>query len=90
MDDEELGKDQIIKAFGLLTEAWLKGHPLSHRPETKRDGRYAPRILSMKLGGEADVWARYLGSWLETGCLAIETADKNTKVRGLRVLDPIT
>ena len=88
--DEDLGKDQIIRAFGVLSDAWAQGRPMSHRPETKKDGRYAPRILSMKLGGESDTWARYLNSWLETGCLSVDMVDKTSKVRGLRVLDPVT
>lgn len=88
--EDDLGKEQIVKAFGILADAWVKGHPLSHRAETKRDGRYAPRILSMKLGGEADTWDRYIRSWLETGCLAVDVVDKSSKAKGLKVLDPVT
>jgi len=86
---QEIGRDQIARAFGIMADAWDNGRPLSHRPEASIAGRYAPRILSIKLGGEADEWKNLITSWLETECLAVEITNKSTKAKGLRVLDPV-
>ena len=88
-NSNDLNRDQIRQGFGLLTDYWSQGRPLSHRIETKRDGRYAPKILSGKFGGDADVWANHITSWLENGCLVVEVANKNTKAKGLKVVEPI-
>ncbi len=79
----------IHAAFGLLADAWADGRPFSHRPETRKDGRFAPKIFASRLGGETDAWALLLASWLENDCLAFEVFDKRSKVRGLRVLQPL-
>lgn len=86
---EVISRDSIARAFGILADAWGEGRPLSHRIETTRDGRYAPRILSQRLGGDAKEWASLIASWLETDCLAVEIVNKNTKAKGLKVLDAI-
>ena len=88
-DRQEISRDTIARAFGLLADAWSDGRPLSHRIETTRDGRYAPRILSQRLGGDAKEWADLISSWLETDCLAVEIVNKNTKAKGLKVLNAI-
>lgn len=84
-----LSMDQIRGAFAILTDAWAAGKPLSHKPQTKADGRYAPVILSKRLQGDVDVWAKHIAEWLETECLAFEEYDKRSKARGLRVLEAI-
>lgn len=84
-----LSMDQIRGAFAILTDAWIAGKPLSHKPQTKADGRFAPVILSRRLQGDVDVWAKHIADWLETECLAFEEYDKRSKVRGLRVLQAI-
>lgn len=81
--------EQIHAAFGLLTDAWVSGRPLSHRAETKKDGRFAPAILRSRIGGDADAWEVLIRSWLENDCLAFEVFDKGTKRKGLRVLNPL-
>lgn len=80
---------QISQAFAILTDAWGDERPLSHRPETRKDGRYAPKILSARLGSDAEAWLLLLTSWLENNCLSFEVFDKRTKQRGLRVLRPL-
>lgn len=88
-DDNTLSREQIRKAFGILTDRWGQGRPLSCAPQTKRDGRYAPNILARECGGEAMQWESHLIAWLETGCLSVEMADRKTKASGLRVLEPV-
>lgn len=86
-DIDKISRDQINKAFGIFADSWGNGRPLSHRIETTRDGRYAPRILSNRLGGAPGDWASLLSSWLENGCLSVEVYNKNTKAKGLQVID---
>lgn len=86
---DSITRDQIRGAFAILTDAWAAGNPLSHRPETRKDGRHAPSIFSKRLGGNADVWAEALAAWLENGAIAFEMYDKRAKRKGLQVLDPV-
>lgn len=84
-----LSREQIRDAFAIMTDAWTAGNPLSHRPETRKDGRHAPSILAKRLGGNADTWAEAIAAWLETSAVAFEMYDKRAKRRGLQVLDPV-
>ena len=84
-----LTREQIRGAFAILTDAWAAGNPLSHRPETRKDGRHAPSIISKRLGGDADTWAEALAAWLENGAIAFEMYDKRAKRKGLQVLEPV-
>lgn len=84
-----LHRDWIAQAFGIMADAWGDKRPLSNKPQTQRDGRYAPAIFARKIGGEAQTWAEHISVWLENGCLSIEVADKHAKVSGLRVIDAI-
>lgn len=85
--NERITNAQIVRAFGMMADAWGNQRPLSHRPETRKDGRYAPRIFVSQIGGTAEEWAALLASWLETECLAYDTCDSRMKKMGLRVLN---
>lgn len=85
-NNEELSHGQIARAFGMMADAWGNGRPLSHRPETRKDGRYAPVIFASQIGGDAMLWSGFLTSWLETECVAFEVCDKKLKTKGLQVL----
>lgn len=87
---EQINRDQIRKAFGIMADAWGNGRPLSHRPEAAASGRYAPKILSQRLGGDAEEWRKLVISWLETECLAVEIYNKGTKAKGLQVLEMVS
>jgi hypothetical protein len=87
---KSLSMDQIRQAFGLLTDAWSQGKPLSNKYQSKREGRFAPRILARQLGGDAEVWESQIELWLENGNLDFEMYDKKSKKTGLRVIDAIT
>lgn len=87
---EQINRDQIRRAFGVIADAWANGRPLSHRPESAASGRYAPRILSQRLGGEVEEWRKLLVSWLENECLAVEVFNKGTKAKGLQVLEMVS
>ncbi len=84
-EETGLSKEQIRQAFALLADRWGEGRPLSHAPQTKRDGRYAPGILAREFGGGAETWASHIASWLENGCLSSVVFDTDSKSKGLRV-----
>lgn len=82
---EKVTNDMVRRAFGRMTDAWANGNPLSHRPETRKDGRYAPAIFRSEFGGAAEEWTSLLTSWLENECLVYDVCDSRTKRRGLKV-----
>lgn len=84
-----LTRDQIRGAFSILTDAWLANKPLSHKPQTRNDGRYAPEILSKRIGGDASAWSAHIAEWLENECLSFDEYDKRAKTKGLRVVEPV-
>jgi hypothetical protein len=81
---EQITIPMIHRAFGRIGDAWASGNPLSHKPQTRKDGRYAPPIFASEIGGNADEWASLLTDWLETECLIFDQVNSNTKRRGLR------
>lgn len=84
-----ISMDQIRQAMGVLVDAWSDGKPLSNKPQTRSDGRYAPAIFARRFGGEASAWKDLIAAWLEGGNLAVEMADRKTKVTGLRVVEAV-
>lgn len=86
---DSISMDQIRNAFGMMADAWISGLPLSNKPQTRTDGRYAPLIFKRKLGGDANAWQELIAAWLEGGNLIIDVADKKTKKSGLRVMEAV-
>lgn len=83
--DRKITNEMIRKAFGRMADAWGAGNPLSHKIQTRKDGRYAPLIFFRELGGTTEEWASLITSWLETECLIFDVVSTKTKRRGLRV-----
>ncbi len=86
---ENLNSDQIARAFGLLTDAWAAGRPLSLAPQSRAAGRYAPEVLNNRLKGKAGTWKTAIEGWLMNDHLSVEMVNTDTKMRGIRVLNPI-
>lgn len=86
---QSLSMDMIASAFGMMADAWSKGVPLSNKPQTRTDGRYAPIIFRKHLGGDCEAWKDAISAWLENGNVMLAVADKTTKKSGLQVLDAI-
>jgi 5S rRNA maturation endonuclease (ribonuclease M5)/transposase len=74
---------QILNA---IAEAWQTGAPWSNAYQTRGEGRYAPQHISMKFGIRPRLAVEMVETWMVNGILAIETRNKNTKLRGLRVV----
>lgn len=85
-DDQPITNAMIHRAFGRLADAWMGGNPLSHKPQTRNDGRYAPMIFKREIGGSSKEWESLIRAWLETECLVFDQVSSNTKRRGLKVL----
>lgn len=84
-----INRAQIRSAFGMMIDAWTAARALSHRPETRRDGRFAPALFAKKIGGKEGDWTSLITSWLENGNLSFEEFDRRNKTRGLRVLEAV-
>jgi hypothetical protein len=76
----------IHRAFGQIADAWGAGNPLSHKPQTRKDGRFAPLIFARQIGGKADEWEGLVTDWLANECLMFDQVSTVTKRKGLRVL----
>jgi len=88
-EHETMSNEQVAKAFSVLAEAWNAGKPLSSAPQVRKQGRYAPSVLSKVLECSERLVSDYLTSWLENDCLSIEMYDTDSKVKGLRVINTI-
>lgn len=88
-ETDNLSRDQIGRAFGMLADRWGEGRPMSNAPQTKRDGRYAPSIFAREIGGTAEMWADYIIQWLENGALSIIELNGHSRIKGLKVEEPV-
>jgi hypothetical protein len=82
-------KDVCQQVLDAIREAWATGRPWSNSPRARNEGRYAPRIISMKFPVRPQVAERMVEQWLINGVLAVEVRDKNTKMAGLKVIGSI-
>jgi hypothetical protein len=88
-DKAGLNREQVRQAMTLMIDAWTEGRPLSHKPQARDTGRYAPLIFTRELGGSAGAWKEHIDEWIYNGAVSFEAVNSNTKVKGLRVLRPI-
>lgn len=86
---DTLSRDAISQAFTMMVDAWAACKPLSHKPQSRDTGRFAPMIFSRKIGGHPTLWKEHIDEWIYNGCLSFEVRDSKTKLSGLRVLKPI-
>jgi len=86
---KSLSRESVAKAFAMMVDAWTAGKPLSHKPQSRDTGRYAPLIFSRKLGGDATLWKAHIDDWIYNECVSFDLRDPKTKLHGLHVLSPI-
>lgn len=84
---ETLSREQIIKAFGLIADAWGERKPLSMAIQTRSIGRYAPSVLAKAVGCRSKTMEQFLIAWLENKMLEVDLCDHRNKVKGLRILE---
>lgn len=88
-DRNKLSREPIARAFTMMIDAWTAGKPLSHKPQSRDTGRFAPLIFTRELGGAAVAWKQHIEEWIYNGCVSFEQVDAKSKMMGLRVLKPI-
>jgi len=84
---ETLSREQIMKAFGLIADAWGERKPLSMAIQTRNIGRFAPSVLSKAVGCTSKTMEQFLIAWLENKMLEVDICDHRNKVKGLRILE---
>lgn len=72
-----------------ISDAWKAGKPLSSFVQTRKEGRYIGRVMAAKHGLDAGAVDQLVEQWLMNGVVAVETVDKHTKVKGLKVVGRI-
>lgn len=75
---------QILDA---IAEAWDSGRPWSNAPQTKREGRYAPRNTSVKFNVAPRIAEMMIETWIINGVLTTEYRDRKANLKGLKVVD---
>lgn len=77
---------QVVRA---INDAWSSGIPWSSYPQTKRDGRFAPKLISRQFGLTEALAASMINKWLETRVLAVLECNGHDKMKGLKVVGSI-
>ncbi len=82
-------KETCRRILNAAREAWLRGNPWSPFPQTDREGRYAPRAISREFDVDSKTADQMIREWQRTGVMVNEIRDKNSKVKGLKVVGNI-
>lgn len=77
---------QILDA---IAQAWDSDRPWSNASQTRGEGRYAPRNISIKFNLSAKTAAHMIETWLVNGILAIEYKNRKANLRGLKPIGSI-
>ena len=81
--------DTCRRILAMISDAWKKDRALSSYPQTKRQGRYAPAVISSQFGIKAKVAEEMIFQWLTEGVLSVETSHSHDKAKGLKVISQI-
>lgn len=82
-------KETCRRVINAIDAAWISGKPWSFEPQSKRAGRYAPRLINSGFGLSAGLASNMIETWLMNDILAVEVRDTNTKMKGLKVTGAI-
>jgi hypothetical protein len=82
-------KDTCRRILNAITEAWVSGKPWSFEPQSKRSGRYAPKIMGASFHINADLAETIIETWLMNDVLSVEVRNSDTKLKGLKVIGAI-
>lgn len=74
-------QERILQA---IDKAWHQKMPWSLSPQTKREGRYAPKLIQKQFNVQPKIAEKMIEHWLEERVLEVETFNRNTKARGLK------
>ena len=82
-------KEECRKILAGVSRAWNDGKPWSTYPQTRKQGRFAPAIISQQFDVPEKVAEMMIDAWLSNAVLAYEMVDKSTKMQGLKVIGSI-
>ena len=82
--------DVCRRVLRAVDDAWSQRQPWSPFPQTRKQGRYAPAIISKSFEVDLDIAEDMIETWLITQVLAIEIYDTDTKAKGLKVIGVIS
>lgn len=85
----DVSKDMARKILSVIEESWAEGRPLSLAPQTRGEGRYAPRVVEMRLHVQPQATVKLVEQWLMNGVVRAEVRNTDTKQKGLRVVGSI-
>lgn len=82
-------RDTCRRIIQAINEAWLSGKPWSFEPQSKRSGRYAPKIMNTSFQIAPQLAESMIETWLMNDVLSVEMRDPHAKIRGLKVIGVI-
>lgn len=82
-------KDTCRQVVQAINEAWLSGKPWSFEPQSKRSGRYAPKIMGASFHIGPALAETMIETWLMNDVLSVEMRNSDTKMKGLKVIGSI-
>ena len=84
--EPEVDLTVVQKALSAMQAAWEAKRPWSPHPRSRNEGRYAITHMHA-MGISADKAQTLLEDWLHRGQVVLEMVDRNTKTKGLKVVD---
>lgn len=85
----EITRSIAVEMLEALHQSWLAGRPLSLAPQTKNEGRYAPRVLHSKFGMPGEEIRKLIEDWLQNEVVVVAVCDTHSKVKGLKKLNSL-
>jgi hypothetical protein len=79
-------KEACRRVIQAINEAWIAGKPWSFEPQSKRSGRYAPKLMGASFHIDPSVSETMIETWLMNDILAVEMRNSDTKMKGLKVV----
>jgi hypothetical protein len=74
-------QERILSAIDF---AWHQRVPWSLSPQTRKEGRYAPKLIQKQFNVHPEVAEQMILHWLEERVLVVEVYNRNTKSKGLK------
>jgi hypothetical protein len=82
-------KETCQRVLAAIREAWFTGKPWSNQPNTKAEGRFAPKLISSRFSIPAGLAEHMVETWLMNDVLEVEVASAKKKLKGLKVIGTI-
>ena len=84
-----ISRSMAVQMLDEINAAWKRGKPLSNVPQTRREGRFAPLVLSRKFEVPADAVQSLIEQWLMNGICEVNTTSSHTKMKGLKMVQKL-